>query len=59
VLSENIKALESSLGVLLGEKDEVEWRLSSCIVENEELVSRISILSEKMKTTEEERNNLK
>ena len=34
MLSEKIKALESSLGVLQGEKDEVEGRLSGSIVEN-------------------------
>ena len=58
VLSENIKALESSMGVLQGEKDEVEDRLSDSVVENEEIVSRISSWSEKMQTIEEERNDL-
>ena len=58
MLSENIKALESSMGVLQGDKDEVEDRLGDSVFENEEIVGIISSWSEKMQTIEEERNDL-
>ena len=47
VLNVNIKSLESSMVVLQDENDEVKGRLSGCIVENEETVSRMRSLSEK------------
>ena len=45
------------MDVLQGEKDQVDARLGSCIVENEELFIRVGSLSEKMQTIEKERNN--
>ena len=53
--SEKIKALASGMGVLQGKKDEVERRLSDRIVENEEILSRMNSLLEKMETMEDER----
>ena len=44
--------------MLQGKKDEVERRLSDCIVENEEILSRMSSLLEKMETMEDERDNV-